>query len=81
VKEIKIMRVACPLHILQLRMGLREIDENEVLQVEIGQIAVKNDLVSACRSLGHPVEVVIQNNAVFLYVKKSPSNENILVTA
>jgi len=69
-KQISINQVACPLHILQLKKGLKTINREEILKVIPGQVAVINELKSACHALGHSVEVVTENNQELLFIKK-----------
>jgi TusA-related sulfurtransferase len=69
-KQISIDQVACPLHILQLKKGLKTIKKNEILKVIPGQAAVITELKPACHTLGHNVEVVTENNQELLFIEK-----------
>ena len=68
--QISINQVACPLHILQLKKGLKTIKKAEILKVIPRQVAVINELKFACHALGHSVEVVTENNQELLSIKK-----------
>jgi TusA-related sulfurtransferase len=59
-KAVRIDRVTCPLHVLQLKNGLKKIDVCETLRVIPGSAAVVTELVAACHSLGHE-SVMIDN--------------------
>ncbi len=69
-KQISINQVAYPLHILQLKKGLKTIKQAEILKVTPGQVAVIKELKSACHALGHSVEVITENNQELLFIKK-----------
>ncbi len=70
-KEIIIERVACPLHILQLKKALKQIEQQEILRVIPGQPAVVNEVLAACKAFGHEVEVKTENNRQTLFIEKS----------
>ena len=69
-KQISINQVACPLHILQLKKGLKTIKKNEILKVVPGQAAVITELKSACHALVHSVEVITEKNKELLFITK-----------
>ncbi len=71
VRRIRIQRVACPLHVLQMKSAIRKIEPGQTLEVEVGQPAALNDLVAACHTLRHPVETVIQDHSHYLYVTRA----------
>lgn len=70
VKEVVIERVACPLHIIQLKNALKELQTAETLQIKAGNYAVVTDLVAASKALGHATKVVLAEARAFLYVTK-----------
>ena len=70
-KEINIERVVFPLHILQLKKGLKQIEQKEILRVILGQPAVVNEVLAACKALGHEVEIKTENNHQTLFIEKS----------
>ena len=69
-KEITIYHVVCPLHILQLKKGLSQIETNQTLKVFPGQPAVVNELLSACKTLEHKAEIKTINNQPILFIEK-----------
>ncbi len=69
-QQIRIDRVACPLHVLQLKKGLSRVASGEVLKVAPGQPAVIRELLSACEALGHQARLVDEQGASFLLITK-----------
>ncbi len=69
--SVRIERVACPLHVLQLKNGLRRVGPGETLEVEIGQTAALNDLLAASHALGHATEVTGSGPDTRLYVTRA----------
>lgn len=70
VKVAHIDRVACPLHILELKKNLNEIAPSETLKVIPGNRAVASELIAACHSLGHETRMVDNNERMELYVTR-----------
>ena len=70
VKVAHIDRVACPLHILELKKNLNEIAPSETLKVIPGNPAVASELIAACHSLGHEIKMFDNNESMELYVTR-----------
>ena len=58
--EIEINRVACPLHVLQMKKGMDEIESGETLKIKTTAY-VAPELVAAARQIGGDVEINNQN--------------------
>ena len=67
--KIIIDKVACPLHVLQLKKGLSRIAAGEVLKVIPGQPAVIRELMSACDALGHDGRLIEDEQPYLLITK------------
>lgn len=70
VRVAHIDRVACPLHILELKKHLNEIAPSETLKVIPGNPAVASELIAACNSLGHKTRMIDNNESMELYVTR-----------
>jgi TusA-related sulfurtransferase len=70
-EEIVIDRIACPMHVIALKKGLDEINDDETLKVTTGAKNVGQELTSACLSMGHQVDAIEENFKTILYVKKA----------
>lgn len=64
--EINIDRIACPLHVLQMKKGMKEIEAGEVLKINSNAYALP-ELLAAARQIGSDVNVV--NNSELYVVK------------
>ena len=62
--EIEINRVACPLHVLQMKKGMDEIKSGERLKIK-STAYVAPELLAAARQIGNDVEISSQNE-IFL---------------
>ena len=62
--EIQINKVACPLHVLQMRKGIKEIKVGETLKISSNAYAAP-ELLAAARQIGSSVEIN-DNNEIFL---------------
>lgn len=69
--EITIERIACPLHVIALKKGLDEINDNGILKVITGGESIGQELTSACQVMGYKVESMFEKDETVLYVKKS----------
>ena len=58
--EIEINRVACPLHVLQMKKGMNEIESGEVLKIN-STAYVAPELLAAARQIGNDVVINKQN--------------------
>ncbi len=58
--EIEINRVACPLHVLQMKKGMSSIASEEILKIK-STAYVAPELLAAARQIGSEVEINDQN--------------------
>ena len=69
-REVTIDRIACPLHVIELKKAFHTINQNEVLKVLTGSENVSHELISACRALGHELKEEITGDRPALYLLK-----------
>ncbi len=62
--EISIDRVACPLHVLQMKQGMKQIKEGEILKINSNDY-VMPELLAAARQLGSNVSTT-DDNEIFI---------------
>ena len=62
--EISIDRVACPLHVLQMKQGMKQIKAGEVLKINSNDY-VMPELLAAARQLGSNVSTT-DDNEIFI---------------
>jgi len=62
--EININRVACPLHVLQIKKGMSEIKSGETLKIK-STAYVAPELLAAARQIGDDV-VINDQNEIYL---------------
>ena len=62
--EIQIDKVACPLHVLQMKKGLGEINIGETLKIN-SSAYVAPELLAAARQLGRDVSIN-ENNEIYM---------------
>jgi len=58
--EIRIDRVACPLHVLQMKKGMKQIEAGETLKIN-STAYVTPELLAAARQMGSDVTINDQN--------------------
>ena len=63
--EINIDRIACPLHVLQIKQGMRKMQLGENLKVNSNDY-VMPELLAAARQIGSKVSVSTDNNTLFI---------------
>ena len=63
--QITIDRIACPLHILQMKQGMRQIKIGEILKI-VSNDYVMPELLSAARQISDEVSVSDANNEIFI---------------
>ena len=54
--EITIDRIACPLHVLQMKKGIKEIKEGDTLKIK-STAYVAPELLAAARQIGSEVSI------------------------
>ncbi len=63
--EINIDRIACPLHVLQIKQGMKKIQTGESLKVNSNNY-VMPELLAAARQIGSNISVSSDNNTLFI---------------
>jgi TusA-related sulfurtransferase len=63
--EITIDRIACPLHVLQMKQGMKNIQTGETLKI-IANAYVMPELLAAARQIGSSLEVSKDNTNIFV---------------
>ena len=69
-REVTINRIACPLHVIELKKAFKTIANDEVLRVMTGSENVSHELISACRALGHELTGEVTGDQPALYLRK-----------
>jgi len=62
--EITIDRIACPLHVLQLKQGIKQVAQGETLKIN-SSAYVAPELLAAARQIGSSVSINA-NNEIFI---------------
>jgi TusA-related sulfurtransferase len=63
--EITIDRIACPLHVLQIKQGMKQIKSGEILKIN-STAYVLPELLAAARQIGSSLSVLESKNEIFL---------------
>ena len=63
--EINIDRIACPLHVLQIKQGMKKIQTGENLKINSNDY-VMPELLAAARQIGSKIHVSADNNTLFI---------------
>jgi len=63
--EINIDRIACPLHVLQIKQGMKKIQIGESLKINSNDY-VMPELLAAARQIGSKVRVSNDNRELFI---------------
>ena len=63
--EITIDRIACPLHVLKMKQGMKEIQTGETLKI-IANAYVMPELLAAARQIGSSSKVSKDNTHIFV---------------
>lgn len=63
--EINIDRIACPLHVLQIKQGIKQIKIGENLKINSNDY-VMPELLAAARQIGSSVRVSADNSEIFI---------------
>lgn len=58
--EITIDRIACPLHVLQMRKGMKQIEQGQILKIN-SSAYVAPELLAAARQIGSNVSINMDN--------------------
>ena len=62
--EITIDRIACPLHVLQMKKGMKQIEQGEILKIN-SSAYVAPELLAAARQIGQTVSIN-KHNEIFI---------------
>lgn len=62
--EIAIDRIACPLHVLQMKQGMKQIEQGEILKI-MSSAYVAPELLAAARQIGQTV-FISRHNEIFI---------------
>ncbi len=65
IHEINIDRIACPLHVLQIKQGMKKIQTDENLKVNSNNYAMP-ELLAPARQIGNEIHVLADNNTLFI---------------
>jgi TusA-related sulfurtransferase len=63
--EINIDRIACPLHVLQIKQGMKKIQAGENLKINSNDF-VMPELLAAARQIGSKTHVSSDNNTLLI---------------
>lgn len=63
--EINIDQIACPLHVLQMKQGLKQIMSGEVLKITSNSYAMP-ELLAAARQLGSENSVSDESDVIYI---------------
>ena len=63
--EIKISRIACPLHVLQMKQGMNKLEKGQTLKIKTSHYAFP-ELLAAARQLGSRVSSNDAKNELFV---------------